>query len=424
MGKKRIGILTGGGDVPPLNGVIASVRQASIKYGIEPIGFMKGWLGVIENQYIDLSKIYINPRIGGTLLKSSRVKLETRHEGIKQAKQNLHNLNLEGLIVVGGEDTLSNAFSFSDFPQVLISKTIDNDVGTMPLSKNPLDLSEIINYFTLGFPTAAQKISSFVSLKNGLRTTAYSHERIIVVESMGMHAGWLALSSSMGHPDFIIIPEFPLNYDRFVAEVSKRYQKQKHIIVVVAEGARFINGSYISADENEKDDFNHPRFKGSAEALAKKLKDDLRGYFDTRNVNAVNPSYLYRSGMPLDLDLQWAERLGREAVNLLSNGIGRQILLTVKKEETGFSVDPYNLSGVDGIEDLHRFVDRRFYNPDDYLVTESGKKYLSEIMEEIPEDDYGLMEKRDFSNHPSSRRSTHSKVAKSNEADGIDRRNQ
>jgi hypothetical protein len=108
-------------------------------------------------------------------------------------------------------------------------------------------------------------------------------------------------------------------------------------------------------------------------------------------VNAVNPSYLYRSGMPLDLDLQWAERLGREAVNLFSNGIDRPILLTVKKEEIGFSVDLYNLSGVDGIEGLHRFVDRRFYNPDGYSVTEESKRYLAEIVPEIPEENYGLM---------------------------------
>ena len=402
MRKKRIGILTGGGDVSPLNAVIASARQASLEHDIVLIGFLQGWSGLIESQYVELCGIHINPLIGGTILKSSRVSLKKTLDGIEKAKESFDRLGLDGLIVIGGEDTLSNSFDLPDIPQVLISKTIDNDVGIIRQNDSQRDMGEIINYFTLGFPTAARRISSFVSLREGLRTTAYSHERIIVVESMGMHAGWLALSSSMGHPDFIVVPEFPLNYDRFVAEVSKRYQRQKHVIVVVAEGARFINGSYISADENEKDDFNHPRFKGSAEALAKKLKGDLKGYFDTRNVNAVNPSYLYRSGMPLDLDLHWAERLGREAVNLLSNGIDRQILLTVKKEETGFSVDPYNLSGVDGIEDLHRFVDRKFYNPDNYSVTESGKKYLSEIMEEIPEDDYGLMQKRDFSNHPSS----------------------
>jgi len=389
--KKRIGILTGGGDVPPLNAVIASARHASLDHHIELIGFLQGWSGLIENQYVELSAVNINPLIGGTILKSSRVSLEKTLGGIEKAKESFNRLGLDGLIVIGGEDTLSNSFNLPDIPQVLISKTIDNDVGIIRQKDSQNGVDEIINYFTLGFPTAAKKISSFVSLREGLRTTAYSHERIIVVESMGMHAGWLALSSSMGHPDFIVIPEFPLNYDRFAEEVYRRYQRQRHVIIVVAEGAKFSNGSYISANENEKDDFGHPRLKGSAETLARKLKEDLKKYFDTRNVNAVNPSYLYRCGMPLDLDLQWAERLGREAVNLFSNRMDRQILLTVKKEEIGFSVDPYNLSGVDGIEDLHRFVDRRFYNPDGYSVTEESKRYLAEIVPEIPEDDYGLM---------------------------------
>jgi 6-phosphofructokinase 1 len=352
---------------------------------------MKGWLGVIENQFIDLSKIHIDPRIGGTLLKSSRVKLEMRHEGIKQAKQNLHHLNLEGLIVVGGEDTLSNSFSFPDFPQVLISKTIDNDVGTIPVGKNPLDLSEIINYFTLGFPTAAQKISSFVSLKNGLRTTAYSHERIIVVESMGMHAGWLALSSAMGHPDFIVIPEFPLDYNRFLRVVYERYEKKRNVIIVVAEGARFADKTHISADEKEKDDFGHPRFKGAAEVLSRKLKRDLREHFDTRNVNSVNPSYLYRSGAPSGLDSKWADHLGLEAVRLLLLELNSSAFLTIRKGRRGFSIVTYPILQFKNIEAFHRLVDERFYNPDEYSVTEEGKRYLAEMVEEVFEEDYGLI---------------------------------
>ena len=130
-----------------------------------------------------------------------------------------------------------------------------------------------------------------------MRSTAYSHERIVVVESMGMHAGWLALSSSMGHPDFIVIPEFPLEYDRFRSKVAEQYAKLRHLVIVVAEGTTFSDGSYISADDGEQDDFGHPRLRGSADVLAARLKEDLKREFDTRNVNAVNPSYLYRSGL-------------------------------------------------------------------------------------------------------------------------------
>lgn len=234
MAKKRIGILTGGGDVSPLNAVLEASSKACREYGIELIGFVRGWEGVIEARTVDLLKFHINPRIGGTLLRSSRVNPGKIADGIEQIRKNLTQLNFDGLIVIGGEDTLSNCFSLLDVPQVLISKTIDNDVGQ-------INGSEILNHFTLGFPTAARKISSFVSLSEGLRTTAYSHERIIVVESMGMHAGWLALSSSLGHPDFIVIPEFPLDYESFREQVVKKYVDQQHLIIVVAEGAKFAD---------------------------------------------------------------------------------------------------------------------------------------------------------------------------------------
>jgi 6-phosphofructokinase len=381
--KIRVGILTGGGDVAPLNAVIASARQASLENGTELIGFMHGWSGLIDGRYVELSKINIDPMIGGTILKSSRVSLEKVSGGAEKAKENFKRLSLDGLIVVGGEDTLSNSFCLPDIPQVLISKTIDNDVGI-------ISSTGIINYFTLGFPTAARKISFFVSLKEGLRTTAYSHERIIVVESMGMHAGWLALASSMGHPDFIVIPEFPLNYVHLKELIIERYKAKKNVIVVIAEGARFEDGSYISADENEKDDFGHPRFIGAAVTLSKKLKEDLKNHFDTRNVNGVNPSYLYRSGPPSSLDLCWAEKLGKEAIRLLSQSFEGSFFLTVKKEAKGFSVFPYPLSKFKGIRELHRVVDKRFYDHEEYAVTEEGRKYLAEIVEEIAEQTYGL----------------------------------
>jgi 6-phosphofructokinase 1 len=383
MVEKRVGILTGGGDVPPLNAFIASAKEASFEYGVELIGFIKGWLGVLENQFVDLTRINLNPLIGGTILKSSRINLEKISGGIETALENLQRLNLDGLIVVGGEDTLSNSFCLPKFPQILISKTIDNDVGI-------IDSAEIVNYFTLGFPTAAKRIATLVSLKEGVRTTAYSHERIIVLESMGMHAGWLALASSMGHPDFIIIPEFPLNYAHLKKLIIERYRANKNVIVVIAEGARFQDGSYVSADEDEKDDFGHPRFIGAAVTLSRKLKEDLKNHFDTRNVNGVNPSYLYRSGPPSSLDLCLAEKLGKQAIRLLSQRFEASFFLTVKKETKGFSVFPYPLSNFKGIRELHRVVDKRFYDHEGYAVTEEGRKYLAEIVEEIAEQTYGL----------------------------------
>ena len=388
--KKRIGILTGGGDVQSLNTVISSAKEISNTLNIELIGITKGWEGALKANYIDISSLSIDPDIGGTILKSSRVNINKIKNGPEIILDNFNNNNISGLIVIGGEDTLSNSFLFKSFPQILISKTIDNDVGKVEFNQKEFRLEDIINYFTLGFPTAASKICSFVSLKEGLRTTAYSHERIIIVESMGMQAGWLALSSSLGFPDFIIIPEFPLNYDLFLEKVIKRYKSQKNLIVVVSEGAKWENGSFLYAEKDEIEDFVHPRFGGSAIALKVRLKKDLEKYFNTRNINSVNPSYLYRSGAPNALDRFWAQKLGEIAIKLLAEGINESIFLTIQKDNSGFKIMDIPLSKFDSSNELHRFVDERFYDPQEFKITKIGKKYLEEIIQEIPLKKYGL----------------------------------
>lgn len=387
----RLGILTGGGDVQSLNAIIASAKDTAAALNIELVGIIKGWNGALEKDYIDLSKVILDPAIGGTILKSSRVNIDKIEKGPEIVLDNLKRNNITGLIVIGGEDTLSNSFLIKSFPQILISKTIDNDVGKLEFSNQKLISENILNYFTLGFPTAATKIASFVSLKEGLRTTAYSHERIIIVESMGMHTGWLALSSSMGFPDFIIIPEFSLNYELFLEKVIKRYASQKHLIIVVAEGAKWKNGSFLYAEKDENEDFEHPRFGGSATALKTRLKKDLAKYFDKRNINSINPSYLYRSGEPNELDRFWAQRLGEAAIKFLAQGINESIFLAIQKDRSGFKIKDIPLSKFNSIDELHRFVDERFYNPQEFQVTEDGKKYLRDIVKELPlEKSYGL----------------------------------
>src|ERR1035437_5311386 len=163
--KKRFGILTGGGDVPPLNAVIYSANKTAIENNIELIGFKNGWQGLLEEDYIEISKLNINPHIGGTILKSSRVNLANVTDGAKNVISCLEKLNIDGLIVIGGEDTLSNAFHLTDLPIIMISKTIDNDVGLFTKEG-------IVNHFTLGYPTASEKIASYVSLNRSEEHTS------------------------------------------------------------------------------------------------------------------------------------------------------------------------------------------------------------------------------------------------------------
>lgn len=381
--RRKIGLLTGGGDVPPLNSVIHSCVERAKSADVEVVGIAKGWHGLLEKETVNLGQIHHDPLIGGTILRSARINLAAIERSCERVVDSLSSLGLDGLIVIGGDDTLSNAFLLPDIPQVLISKTIDNDVGVNREGN-------VVNYFTLGYPTAAEKISSFVSLKEGLRTTAYSHERIIVVESMGMHAGWLALASAMGHPDFIVVPEFPLDYPLLRSRIVDRFHARKNVVLVVSEGARWEDGSYIAADENELDDFGHPRFRGAAETLAGRLKEDLKEYFNTRNVNFVNPSYLYRSGRPNSLDYVSANALGNAAVNLFLDGITSPVFLALEHVHEKFVPVPIEWGNMNGIEKFHRFIGKRYYDPDEFTITAEGKEYMKKIIREVEEPQYGI----------------------------------
>ena len=380
----KIGILTGGGDVPPLNAVIFSARKEAIKSNVELVGFIKGWQGLLEKKTIDLKNVKDFSNIGGTYLKSSRINLLSQKGYVDQANSNLKNLGIDGLIIIGGDDTLSNAYYISEVPCVLISKTIDNDVGFISSESN-FKIENIKNYFTLGYPSAVNRIISYVSLEEGIRTTAYSHERIIILESMGMHSGWLALSSGLGDPDFIIIPEFPLDYEDFCDKLIKLYNYQKHAVVVIAEGAKFKDSGFINITDTEVDDFGHPRFGGSSYFLRDVLKKDLSKFFNTRNINAVNPSYLYRSGKPVSLDFSMGQKMGKEAIRLLTkNLVSEPVLLAAKYNDGLFNIEKIPLKNFTQTENDRfpkRYVDTKFYDENTYQITSLGKEYLKPLVD-------------------------------------------
>ena len=381
---KRIGILTGGGDVPPLNALIFSARNKALSSQHEFIGFKNGWQGVLEKDFIFLKNIQNFSQVGGTLLKSSRINLLREPDGINKANEVLKELNIEGLIIVGGDDTLSNAYYITDIPYVLISKTIDNDVGKNSDSNVDFNPENVINYFTLGYPSAVNRIVSYVSLEEGIRTTAFSHERIMILESMGMHAGWLALASGLGDPDFIIIPEYPLDYERLCKNIVELYKIQKHVILVISEGVSLKNSDFININAEETDDFGNPRFGGCSYVLRDMLKRDLRTFFNTRNINAVNPSYLYRSGKPSALDFETAKKMGDLAVELLTKQlVSEPVLLTTFFKDGEINVKPIPLSlfpQTDKERFPKRYIDQRFYSPENFNITSVGKKYFRPLM--------------------------------------------
>jgi phosphofructokinase-like protein len=296
----RIGLLTGGGDCPGLNAVIrAVVRKGIDAYGHAIVGFRDGWRGPIENAYEELtieSTRGILPR-GGTILRSSRTNPFRREDGPARIAENMETLNLEGLIAIGGEDTLGAAARLHEehgLALVGVPKTIDNDLGGTDM--------------TFGFDTAVQIATDAI---DRLHTTAESHNRVMIVEVMGRHAGWIALYSGLaGGADVILIPERPFDIEEVVRLIRRRHSRGRFFsIVVAAEGATPSEGTFEVIGDG-KDEFGHERLGGIGQVLEREIGE--RTGFDTR---ATVLGHIQRGGTPTAFDRVLATRLGLAAVD-------------------------------------------------------------------------------------------------------------
>jgi 6-phosphofructokinase 1 len=296
----RIGVLTGGGDCPGLNAVIrAVVRKGIDGHGHAIIGFRDGWRGPLENAFEELtieSTRGILPR-GGTILRSSRTNPFGRDDGPALIAANLRDLNIDALIAIGGEDTLgaaSRLHAEHGLPVLGVPKTIDNDLGGTDL--------------TFGFDTAVQIATDAI---DRLHTTAESHNRVMIVEVMGRHAGWIALHSGIaGGADVILIPERPFDIDEVVRLIRRRHSRGRYFsIVVAAEGATPIAGT-LETIGGEKDEFGHERLGGIGQLLERELGE--RTGYETR---ATVLGHIQRGGTPTAFDRVLATRLGLAAVD-------------------------------------------------------------------------------------------------------------
>lgn len=312
--KPTIGILTGGGDCPGLNAAIRAVVRKAIPLDFEVQGFLRGWEGVLhrKSHRLSLSSVQGILRQGGTILQSSRTNPFEDRATERRLHQSLRALKLAALIVVGGEDTLGVAARLAreGFPIIGIPKTIDNDVmGT--------DM-------TIGFDTAVHVATDAI---DRLQTTAESHNRVMVVEVMGRHAGWIAVHAGLAAgADHILIPEYPFAIEEVSRVIQSRHRRGKNFsTIVVAEGAQFKRGrgkeSVIASAAS--DAFGHVRLGGIGDVLAKEI--ERRSGFDCR---AVVLGYLQRGGSPSPFDRILATRYGVRAVELAARGrFGRMVAL-------------------------------------------------------------------------------------------------
>ena len=303
----RIGVLTGGGDCPGLNAVIRAVVRKSILNGHEVYGLKKGWHGLLSKDIykLDLDQVSGILHRGGTILGSSRTNVYKDEGGEKKAVQNIKEMNLDALVAIGGEDTLGVASKLykAGVNVVGVPKTIDNDL-------NATD-------YTFGFDTAVNVATEAI---DRLHTTAESHNRVMVVEVMGRHAGWIALHSGMaGGADVILIPEKPFDIDEVCETLKKRHARGKSFsIVCCAEGAKVKEDPNSKEDGDmilsslKKDSFGHVMLGGIGNLLSDEI--EKRTGFETR---ATVLGHIQRGGSPTAYDRVLATRYGVKAAELV-----------------------------------------------------------------------------------------------------------
>lgn len=339
--EKKIGILTGGGDCPGLNAVIRAVVWQAHHKGYEVWGIKNGWRGIVDSVAVKLTRKDVGGILyrGGTILGTSRTNPFKDESSAESAMNNIKEMGFHAIVAVGGEDTLGVAYKFSQkgVNVVGVPKTIDNDImGTD---------------FTFGFDTA---VSIATEAVDRIHTTAESHDRCIVIEVMGRHAGWIAAYSGLaGGADVVLVPEHPVNIDEVCGVISRRRDEGKNFsIIVVSEGAK-IEGHELVLASKKKDAFGHVQLGGVGAVLGKIIEEKTG--FETR-VTVLG--HVQRGGTPTAHDRVLATRYGVAAMNCVVEGdfgklvalVGKDIkpvpLATMAKDIKTIDDETYNLTKV------------------------------------------------------------------------------
>jgi ATP-dependent phosphofructokinase / diphosphate-dependent phosphofructokinase len=300
----RIGVLTGGGDCPGLNAVIrAVVRKGAGVYGHEFVGYRDGWRGPLEADSRPLGVPDVRgilPR-GGTILGSSRTNPFAEEGGPERIAENLAAAGVDGLIAIGGEDTLgaaSRLHSEAGIPIVGVPKTIDNDLGATD--------------YTFGFDTA---VNIAMEAIDRLHTTADSHHRVLIVEVMGRHAGWIAFHAGLaGGANVILIPEQKFDVEKVCELVGRRFESHFAPILVVAEGAEPVGGM-PQRDDSATDAFGHVRLGGIGHWLEGEIERRTG-----KEARATVLGHVQRGGTPTAFDRVLATRFGLHAIDAAHAG--------------------------------------------------------------------------------------------------------
>lgn len=309
---KKIAIMTAGGDCAGLNSVIRAVVMSAVNKGIEVVGVLDGYIGFVERRYQNLSKSDVDniEKVGGTMLGSSNKECPFHYpvagkkgeyeDRVKDGIQGLREIGVEGMVIVGGDGTLDSARVIDEagMPVIGIPKTIDNDMS----ASEP----------TIGFQTAVQ---NSVEAIRKLKTTAYSHRRVIVVEVMGRTSGYLTLYSGFASgADIILLPEQDYDLDIVCNEVKKIMNSGKRYVIIAAAEACKEKGKEETIARVITDSFEQKRYGGIAAKLSSQI-EEITGY----EARPMVLGHIQRGGEPCTSDILLGARLGNYALNLLAS---------------------------------------------------------------------------------------------------------
>ena len=424
---KRIGILTAGGDTPALNATIHGAVTRASQRKVEVLGFIKGFSSLFNPRvpHVPLNPLYtpipeLDPTLGGSLIGSSRDYVDADDKAsVALIAERLNKLGVEGPICIGGDGTLNGMQALCDcLPTVLAPKTIDNDLGlnyrnepdewvrlpadaapyreevekdghryTRTPSRNKFNLDQMVNFVTPGYATAV-----FVSAMGvqRIRTTAESHRRIAIVEVMGRHSGYIALGSSYGQPDILLVPEHRLNMDKLVEQIKAVYDLQKHVVIVCGEGIVDEKGVDLGAELNSTDPAGNKVLSGASEALRSALIQRLGdSYFTSKRRNESAKAAIFtrkightqRGGRPIQFDRFHAAQLGGHSIDMLLEGKLNAVAVLQYTKERGFHYgDVYANDFRDRWGLIHaRTMHESFYDPDLLRPSQTGIDYLLPI---------------------------------------------
>lgn len=417
---RRIAILTAGGDTPALNSTIFGAVERANERGIEVMGIIRGFAGVVDPRlpHVRLNPLLstipeLDPTHGGSLLGSSRTYVDPEQvELLAEITPRLKKLGIEGLICVGGDGTIAGMQPLSEhFPCVLAPKTIDNDLGLnyidepnewtqedsenggknvflRPPRREIIELEDIVNFATPGYATAVFVVVQGIER---IRTTAESHRRIAIIEVMGRDSGFIPLGSAYGQPDIILIPEVPLDMDHLEQRVAELYDLQKHVVIVVGEGVRDQSGRQLGAQTKSYDPAGNVIYSGAAEELKRLLAMRFGDeFFGSRRKHESADSVIFtrkvghtqRGGRPIKFDRFFAAQLGGKAVDLIAENQNNHIATLQWSRTQGFTLASLAANKLrDQWKRIHpRRVHPSLYDSQRFQPSRLGKEYLMTIL--------------------------------------------